>query len=105
MSGWQILLIVVIVVAAFIVAMIGDFDPIPAIGSLVVAALLIAMVVFIPMAVRDEARWKAWCVEQGGHVESTSHTTYMPTGKTVVPIVDKDYMCLSDDGRILGVYG
>lgn len=67
--------------------------------------LLVVCVVMIPVAIHQENEWERWCASIGGHVNSTSHTNVAPAGKTVVVTNSKTSLCLSDDGRVLGVLG
>jgi hypothetical protein len=72
------------------------------------AAIVAVLAVVIPIAVRDQERWEAWCVGQGGSVDSHTDSQVVSTinaqGKPSVGVTSNTtYYCLTPDGRILDV--
>lgn len=111
MAGWQIISLIVlgvVLVGGTVLACLNEtlFEWLM-LGGLSIA-LVAALVVFIPAANRDQARWEAWCVSQGGRVDDHTSTTVVTTvsgdGKPGVGVgSETTYYCLSADGGVLDV--
>lgn len=74
------------------------------------ALVIIAAIVLGIFAFQEQERWDAWCVDQGGRVDSvTSHGYGWTTGTngkmTYGPVSTTTRYCLTDDGRIIDIYG
>lgn len=68
-----------------------------------------AVVAVIALAVNADREWAAWCADQGGRVETSTHPT---TGVGINPANGQPVItsgssstsfCVTRDGRILGV--
>lgn len=70
----------------------------------IMGALALILGITIPLAIRSQNSWEAWCADQGGHVTDSAQvvTTVSGSGK-VGTGVSTTYYCLSADGRILDV--
>ncbi|HEY9563126.1 MAG TPA: hypothetical protein VIR30_05075 [Nocardioides sp.] len=86
-------------------------DTLSTIGKGVVVLGIIGAVIWvIILAVQEQERWDAWCVDEGGRVDSvTSHGYGWTTGtngkSSYGPVSTTTLYCLTDDGRIIDIYG
>lgn len=62
------------------------------------------LAITIPLGIREQNSWEAWCRDQGGHVSSsdTVSTVVGGNGKPGVA-VSTTYYCLTVDGRVLDI--
>ena len=75
----------------------------------VVVAVALFVVWLIGAAVRSDSTYAEWCQAQGGHVDSTSHTSVVNTFTNgavgVGTVTTSTTFCLGPNGNIIDVRG
>ncbi len=94
---------IAVLAALIVAALTADDIEMGVIHGGTVLLIVGIVTVAVPFALRWEADYETWCAAQGGHVDTSTSTTVVSTGKGAGVGATTTYYCLSDDGRIIDV--